>query len=901
MRKCCGAVFAVTDAEEWSVLEATRSALQALAGPPPRARGFELPGDRVHYAPDRPADITHVKLEIRLDFEQEMVSGTAWTSFTALYDEVRSIAFDAVDLQIEHVMLDNGTALSYSLEPERLIVTLDRPYHYGESFTVGVHYWAQPRIGLHFNKPTPDDPTRPVQAWTFSQTWYHRHWFPCHWVPNDRATSEIIVTVPAQFVTLSNGELLNVRDNGDGTKTHHWRHDVPHPAYLISLVVGDFSVVEDRYGELPVTYYVRPDRREDARLLMGKTPAMIDFFSRYLNYPYPYRKYAQSVIEVYRGAMEHTTATTHSFMLLFDQKAALDVGEDGPVTTVAHELAHQWFGDLLTCRDWSEGWLNEGFATYLEHLWVEHDRGGDVFKWMMLEAAHLYFEEDKHYRRPVVYRGYYRDGFELFDRHLYYKGAWVLHMLRHQLGDAAFRRGLHAYLERHRGREVITADLERTFEEVTGRSLAQFFQQWLYQAGYPAFSVSYAWDGERHLARLTIKQTQTIDDLTPCFVTPVDLAFSVPVADGSDETRTIKLQVVVGENGETTQTFFVPLEREPVMVRFDPDGWLLKALEFERPASMLRYQLAHDPDVLGRIEAAEALAKQGDEASRRALEEALFTDPFWGVRCAAAKALGELGTEAAQAALLRALHELEAQQWSRVRAAAARALGGYQAPQQSALAQRAAEALRPLVSEGDVSYLVERAAAEALGQTRVAGALDVLQQAITRPSWQAYVQQGIFKGLACCGDERAIPLLLDYLDASRQPPLWRLAATHGLQALARERHLYREAAWQQAVTRLCEAVEHDPWEAVRQGAALALLLFGERRAVPALERAAARELETRVLRSMRAALYVLRSAGQAEEQLGQLRQDLEALREENRRLKEQLASLETRLTQERTS
>ncbi|MBE3567504.1 MAG: HEAT repeat domain-containing protein, partial [Thermogemmatispora sp.] len=233
--------------------------------------------------------------------------------------------------------------------------------------------------------------------------------------------------------------------------------------------------------------------------------------------------------------------------------------------------------------------------------------------------------------------------------------------------------------------------------------------------------------------------------------------------------------------------------------------------------------------------------------------------------------------------------------------AAARALGGYQVPQQSLLAQRAAEALRPLVSEGDVSYLVERAAAEALGRTRVAGVLDVLQQAISRPSWQAYVQQGIFKGLACCGDERAIPLLLDYLDASRQPPLWRLAATHGLQVLARERHLYREAAWQQAVTRLCEAVEHDPWEAVRQGAALALLLFGERRAVPALERAAARELETRVLRSMRAALYVLRSAGQTEEQLGQLRQDLEALREENRRLKEQLASLETRLTQERTS
>ncbi|WP_376793491.1 M1 family aminopeptidase [Thermogemmatispora sp.] len=903
MRGCYRSAFAADDYHTWRGLEEEEACQvwQGLAAPPPKARAFELPGDRLHYAPDRPADITHVRLEISLDFERETVSGTAWTSFTALYDEVRTIAFDAVELHIERVMLESGQELRYSLEPERLIVSLDRPYRYGESFTVGVRYWAQPRIGLNFNKPTPDDPTRPVQVWTFSQTWYHRHWFPCHWMPNDRATTEIIVTVPAHFVTLSNGELLSVRDNGDGTRTHHWRHDVPHPAYLISLVVGDFAVIEDRYGDLPVTYYVRPDRRDDARLLMGKTPAMIDFFSRYLDYPYPYRKYAQSVVEVYRGAMEHTTATTHSFMLLFDQKAALDLGEDGPVTTVAHELAHQWFGDLLTCRDWSEGWLNEGFATYLEHLWIEHDRGKDVFKLMMREMAQLYFAEDKHYRRPVVYRGYYRDGFELFDGHLYYKGAWVLHMLRHQLGEAAFRRGLHAYLERHRGREVISADLERTLEEVTGRSLAAFFQQWLYQAGYPAFSVSYAWDSERQLARLTIRQTQTIDDLTPCFVTPVDLAFTVPVADGSDETRTVRLQVTVGEDGETTQTFFVPLEREPLMVRFDPEGWLLKTLEFERPAAMLRYQLAHDPDILGRIEAAEALAKQGDEASRRALEEALFNDPFWGVRWAAAKALGELGTEAAQTSLLRALGELEARQWSRVRAAIARALGRYQVPQQSTLAQRAAEALRPLVSEGDVSYAVEQAAAEALGKTRVAGVLDVLQQAIGRPSWQAYVQQGIFRGLACSGDERAIPLILDYLDPNRQPPLWRLAAAHGLQTLAQERHLYPEPAWQQAVTRLCEAVEHDPWEAVRQRAAVALQLFGDRRAIPALERAAARELNTSTLRTMRVALHMLRSGGETGEQLGLLRQDLETLREENRRLKEQLAALETRLAREQSS
>jgi aminopeptidase N len=872
-------------------------ALAALlrAGPPPQARAFELPGDRVHYAPDRPADIRHVKLALTLDFDNESVRGTAWTTFAALYDEVHSVRFDAVELHIEEVFREGGPALRYSVEPEQLVVTLDRPYRYGEVFTIGVRYHARPRIGLYFNKPTPDDPTRPVQAWTFSQTCYHRHWFPCHWMPNDRATSEIVVTVPAQFTTISNGELLAVRDNGDGTRTHHWRHAVPHPAYLISLIAGDFAVIEDRYKDIPVLYYMRPDRREDATLLMGKTPEMMRFFSEYLDYEYPYTKYAQTVIEVYGGAMEHTTATTHSFLLLFDRKAALDLGEDGPVVTVAHELAHQWFGDLLTCRDWSEGWLNEGFATYLAHLWVEHDRGSDVFKQMMHLDARRYFEEDRHYRRPIVYRGYYEDGHELFDHHLYQKGAWVLHMLRRRVGEAAFRRGLHAYLERYRGREVITADLERTFEEVTGHSLAQFFQQWVYQGGYPAFEVTYRWDGQQRMAQLTVRQTQEVNDLTPCFETPVELAFTVPVAGGSEETRTLRLQVTVGKNGETVQTFYVPLEREPVMVRFDPDGWLLKTLRFERPAPMLRYQLAHDPDVLGRIEAAEALGGQGDEESLRALEQALFNDGFWGVRCAAAEALGKLGTGAAQEVLLRAMQELEPHAWSRVRAVVAKALGDFQAPQQAGLAQRAAEALRPLVTEGDVSYLVEQAAAEALGKTRVAGLLEPLRAAIARPSWHSLVQQGAFKGLAASGDEQAAGLIAGYLDATRCEPTLRLAAVMGLQQLAEVRYLYSEQIRQQAVTALCEAVEHDPWQPVRLGAAVALQLFGEKRAIPVLERAVTRELDTRVLRALRVALHCLRSGDGTEEQLRRLRQDLEQLREENRLLKEQLAALRARL------
>lgn len=873
--------------------------------PTPKARSFELPGDRVQYAPDRPADVKHVKLDIALDFDNESISGKAYTTFSVLYDELKTITFDAVELHIERVTLENGTELAYSTDAKKLIVTLDRTYHHGEQFTIVVEYHAKPRIGLQFIKPAPEDPTRPVQSWTFGQPRYHSHWFPCHDAPNDRATTEIIATVPAQFITISNGNLLNVTDHGD-TKTHHWRHDIPHAAYLISLVVGDFAVIEDHYKHIPVTYYVRPDRKDDAPLYMGKTPEMIRFFSEYTGVEYPYDKYAQTVVEIYTGAMEHTTATTHGFTLLVDKRASLDVDV---VPVVAHELAHQWFGDLLTCRDWPNGWLNEGFATYFEVLWGEHDQGTDYFKQSMLDLKNGYLEEDGYYRRPIVYNVYHDDGFELFDSHLYNKGAWVLHMLRHQLGEATFKRALHVYISRYREKEVITADLERTFEEVTGRSLAQFFQQWVYSGGYPAFEVNYSWDSEHNMARVKIRQTQQIDDLTPCFVTPVDLSFTVPTSDeaakddNTTETRTIAMRVVVGEDGQVEQNFYVPLERQPVMVRFDPDGWLLKTLKFERPAKMLRYQLAHDPDALGRIEAAEALGEQGDDESLEALKKSLLTDAFWGVRNAVASALGVIGTGKAQDALLQALQELDPAEFARVRAAIAGTLGKFQAPQQAELAERSAQALSALLEQGDVSYLVESAAAESLGKTRTSGSIERLHKLMDRPSWMNVVQRGILRGLAQTGEDRVVELIASYLgemhavDGRREAnhATLRLAAASGMWALGQNRHLYSEEARQRAVTALSHAIEHDTWEPVRGVSALALMALGEKRAIDALERVALRELSSWPQRSMRLAAHALRTGDKADEQLKQLRKDLDQVREENRKLKEQLGALEARV------
>jgi len=870
----------------------------SMSGTPvPQARSFELPDDALHYAPDRPADVRHVKLVLTLDFEQETVSGTAYTTFAALYEEVKTVTFDAVELAIENITID-GESVAYTSTDKKLTVTLDRIYFNNEVFTIAIAYHAKPRTGLHFIKPAPEDPTRPVQAWSFGQPRYHSYWFPCHDAPNDRATTEMIVTVPAQFLTVSNGNLLEVTDNGT-TKTHHWLHEIPHAAYLMSLVVCDFAVIEDSYNGKPVTYYVRKDRKDDATLLMGKTPQMMQFFSEFTGVEYPYDKYAQTVVEIYTGAMEHTTATTHSFMLLMDKKFAFD--DDILVPVVAHELAHQWFGDLVTCRDWSNGWLNEGFATYFENMWNEHDLGRDVFKELMLGLKAWYLNEDKHYRRPIVYHVFHDDGFELFDAHMYGKGGWVLHMLRHQLGDAAFKRAIKTYLERYREKEVITADLERTFEESTGRSLAQYFQQWVYSGGYPEFEVSYSWDSEHKLARVKIKQTQKVDALTPCFVTPVDLDFTVPTSDeaakdeATKETTTVPMHVIVGEDGQVEQSFYMPLEREPLMVRFDPEGWLLKTLTFERSTKMLRYQLVNDPDTLGRSDAAQALGEKSDEESFVALKTALYNDPFWGVRVAVATALGTMGSEKAQTLLIEALSQLDPTQFSRVRAAIANALGTFQAPQRAELAQRSAAALRAVFEKGDVSYRVESAAASALGKTRVEASIPVLTELIERPSWLYSVQGAIFAGLAASGDSRVVDIIASYLRNPQSYPTLRSSAAHGLWEVGRNRIEYNEDARQRAVTALCDAVEHDTWSHVRVIAGMALASFNDKRAIEPLEHAISRELHQHAQRQMRLTLHALRSGDKDGEQFKGLRKDLDEMREENRKLKEQLTALEARI------
>jgi aminopeptidase N len=853
---------------------------------------FALPGDRPHYAPDRPADVRHVHLDVALDFDHQSVAGSVTTTFSALFEQVHDVTFDAAEMTIERVTLAGADhALDFWTEAEQLHVRLDRAYSHGEEFGVVVHYVTRPREGLHFIAPDQGNPDRPVQAWTQGQPEFSHYWFPCHDFPNDRATTSLSATVPDSFFALSNGRLEGVdEDKQRHTKTYRWRHDVPHPAYLVTLVVGEFSEIRDRWREIPVNYYVRPGREADAHTMFDKTPAMIEFYSTHFGVDYPYEKYAQIVPELFTGAMENTSATTHSFRLLPDQRASLDWKPD-PV--VAHELVHQWFGDLLTCRDWGHIWLNETFATYFEMAWIQHDEGEDEYRIEVRSNLHAYLDADARGRRPIVYNVYRKDGAELFDRHVYQKGSTVMHLLRFVLGEEPFWRAIQLYARRNRGREVITADFERAVEEATGRSMARFFEEWIYGAGHPELTVTYSWDDEHRLARVGVTQRQARDGGGTVFHTPVEIAFAVPRADHaqSDDTTaevdTVSFRVSLEE---ASQTFYFPLARRPFMVRFDPAARVPKTLDFERPADLLRFQLRRDDDVLGRIEAAEALGKLGDPRSVDALAQALLDEPFWAVRGAIAAALGRQHSERALDALLAGLRQV---QEPKARRAIAAALGEFHAPEHGPLAERAAEALATLLRTGDPSYHVEASAAVALGKTRTPGAYDQLVALLDRPSWNEVIRAGVFAGLGELGAPRVVDVLATWLLDRTKAMDVRQAAAGGMRALAATRRLEPGEAHSRAIDALCAALD-DPWHMAVFAALGALSLFADARAIPAVRRYIESSVDTRGVRIARETLAAIQRGQSRDQETRRLRTDVDEIREDNRKLRERLAALEAR-------
>src|SRR5712692_755291 len=828
-------------------------------------RAFQPEHVEPKWARDRSADIKHIKLEVALDFEAKTISGTATHRLAAITGPLERLEFDATELAIRAVRA-GGEPASFETADGKLRIALPRALRAGEEIEIAIDYGGQPRRGLYFVGPDEAYPHKPVEAWTQGEDEDSRYWFPCYDYPNDRTTSEVIATVPEKFTAISNGALMATSaDAAAKTRTFHWRHDIPHSTYLITLAAGEFVMIEERAGDIPVTYYVHPGREDDARRAFGNTPRMIQFFERVIGVPYPYAKYAQvAVSDFIFGGMENTSATTQTADTLHDARAHLDFKSD---PLVAHELAHQWWGDLLTCRDWAHAWLNEGFATYFEALWCEENLGPDEFAWNVRQDREGYLDEDaNHYRRPIVCNRY-RTPIELFDRHLYEKGSLVLHMLRRITGDDLFYKSLNLYCTRHRGGNVITQDLQHAFEDTTGRNLDWFFDQWVYKEGHPEIEVSSSFDDKKKLLSITVKQTHKAEGTTAAFKFPVTIALMD--AGGVEVRHRVEIK-------EREQVFNFVLAEAPKAVRFDPEHDIVKTLKHKRGREALELELRHAPEAIGRAAAARELGTEGSPQATAALREALLNDKFWGVQSDAATALGAIRTNSALDALLEGLKLPH----PKARRAVARALGNFRGD------DRAAAALAEVIARGDPSYFVEAEAALALGKTRDERAFDRLTAALGRDSYLEVIRTHALAGMAELRDERAIGVAHDYAHYGR-PARARVAAVGTLARFAalKENRRIEILDW---LTPLADDREF----MVRMRIPAAFAEIGDPRAIPALRRLADRDLDGRIQRHANEAMAAIGEGRSRVEEGQRLREDNDKLRDENKKLQERLEKVE---------
>ncbi len=824
-------------------------------------RPFALPSAKPRYAPDRPARVQHIALDLSFDFSERILYGRCSTTLTALGEKITYVELDAAALTIKKVATPAGKRLRFDLAGSKLRVELERGLPAGRSATIVVDYEArQPRQGIYFVGPDEGYPKKPVQVWTQGQDEDAHYWFPCIDYPNAKATTEVKATVPADFFVLSNGVLVKTTaDKRAKTKTYHWRMDVPHVTYLVTCVAGRFSEHTDDVEGIPVSYYVQPGREADGARSFSKTPKMVRFFGERLRYRYPYAKYAQiAVCDFIFGGMENTTATTQTDTTLHDARAHLDFSSD---PLVAHELAHQWFGDLLTCKDWSHAWLNEGFATYFEALFREYDRGEDEFQYYRIGLQDTYKREDRdHYRRSIV-TNIYTEPVELFDRHLYEKGACVLHMMRAELGDALWWDCIARYVADNATRNVETIDLARAVEDVTGRNFAPFFDQWVMHAGHPDFEVTFEWEPDDRLAVITVSQLQHVDDQTPLFKVKVPVEFALP--GGAVERHDIEIDSV-------TQRFHFKLRAKPEAFVFDPRSDVLKTVRLRVPAEMLRRQLLGHDCVAARVEAARALAADSSIETVDALAQSLRDDRFWGVQAEAARALGRIRGERAFALLAAATRVKH----PKARTAVAEALGEFRT-------DAACRALAPL-ARNDPSYHVEAAAAASIGKTHAKAAFDLLRKSLGKESWNDVVRCGALAGIGELGDVRAIPLCLEWT-AYGKPTYARRAALAALGKIGEGRKDVRDAVL---------ALLDDRSFNVRMSAVAALEALHDVAAIPALETIAYSDVDGRLKRRCADAARSIREHAAKPAELARLRDDVAELKALNRTLLDRVDRLE---------
>jgi len=601
----------------------------------------------------RTNDIIHTKLEVSFDWQNAWLLGKATIDIKPHFYPTNKLLLDARGMDIYKIQLINDKTakeLIYKYENDSLKIELDKTYTREEKYTVLIEYKSKPNDlktggsaaiqsdkGLYFINPKGEEKNKMPQIWTQGETQSNSVWFPTIDKPNERMTEEILITVEDKYTTLSNGVLVSQTKNANGTRTDHWKMDMPHAPYLVMMGIGEFKKVTDKsWNGKEISYYVEKEFEPHAKAIFGNTPEMISFFSSKLGVPYAWPKYAQIVARDYvSGAMENTSATLHGDFVYQTKRELID-GSNGE-DVISHELFHQWFGDLVTCESWSNLPLNESFATYGEYLWEEYKYGLDAADAHSFQSKMGYFAESAQTKKDMI-RFDVENREDMFDAHSYNKGGQILHMLRKYVGDDAFFTSLKVYLEKNKFKTVEIHELRLAFEEVTGEDLNWFFNQWFLSKGHPDLDVKHTYIDSSKILRLTVKQTQDFKT-TPLYKLPlyVDLYF------GEGATKKVKRERITITSANQVLDFLV--EKKPDFINFDAEKQLLAVINEEKTIKDFVYQYKNAPLYLDRNDALESFSSNLDEPGVYETVVTALNDKWYGHRLKAISLLTDIASK----------------------------------------------------------------------------------------------------------------------------------------------------------------------------------------------------------------------------------------------------------------
>ena len=594
------------------------------------ATGFCQNNSNYKGTKEKTHDLMHTKLKVDFNFEEKQLNGEAWITAKPHFYASNTFVLDAKAMLIREVSV-NGKTVDFDYDGAEIKIKLPKKYTKEETFTVYLKYIARPEKviekgsaaitgakGLYFINADGSDKNKPTQIWTQGETEGSSCWFPTIDAPNQKTTQEIYITVPKKYVTLSNGALIS-QTNQDTTRTDYWRMDQKHAPYLFFMGVGAFEIIADTYKDITVNYYVEKEYAEYAKDIFGNTPEMLQFFSEKLGVEYPWNKYSQIVVRDYvSGAMENTTAVVHGEQAL--QMPGQLIDENKHENTIAHELFHHWFGDLVTSESWSNLTLNESFANYSEYLWQAYKYGEEAAEMHWYENTKLYIEGQEAAKNLVRFN--YVDKEDMFDLVSYNKGGAILHMLRNYVGDAAFFASLKTYLNKYQFKAAEAHQLRLVFEEVTGKDLNWFFNQWYFGANHPKLSISYDYNILRKTVTINIRQLQAEE-------------FQFPLCLDIFEAGKRRRETVFIKNNDASFTF--DFKEQPRLIQVNADGVLLCEINENKVLSDYIFQLKNAKNYTHRREALVAVAKkQDDKVAFTAVVDAL-EDSSYKIRILALK------------------------------------------------------------------------------------------------------------------------------------------------------------------------------------------------------------------------------------------------------------------------